>query len=167
MTGNETDALSLDEELADFIGQGALIRLASATPAGVPDLCFGLACFVDQDRRRLRVAFDSRQAEAVLQLAVQGGRAALVFSDPVSHRTVQIKTRDARLGGVPGSEHAEIARRVALSNRRLDLIGFGDPFASTLNGYEPERLVFLHCGIHALFDQTPGPNAGKALAGAP
>ena len=160
------DALSLDEELADFISQGALIRLASATATGVPDLCFGLACFVDPARQRLRVAFDERQAGAVLQLAVQGGRAALVFSDPVSHRTVQIKTRDARLGGVAGSELAEIARRVSLANRRLDLIGFGDPFASTLNGYEPERLVFLHCSIHALFDQTPGPNAGKALAGA-
>lgn len=161
------DPLRLDEELAAFISEGTLVRLGGASASGVPDLCFGLACFVDDSRQRLRVAFDGRQAEPVLQLVTQSGRAALVFSDPVSHRTVQIKTRDARLASVPPADHAEIARRVALGNQRLALIGFGDPFASTLNGYEPERLVFLHCGIHGLFDQTPGPNAGKPLAGKP
>jgi hypothetical protein len=160
-------ALSLDAELADFISQGALIRLASASPTGVPDLCFGLACFVDPERRRLRVAFDGRQADPVLQLAVHSGRAALVFTDPVSYRTVQIKTTDARVAAVPASDHAEVARRVSLANGQLALIGFGDPFAATLNGYEEERLVMLHCSIHALFDQTPGPNAGKPLAEAP
>jgi len=160
-------ALSLDAELAEFISQGALIRLASATPTGVPDLCFGLACFVDPQRGRLRVAFDGRQADPVLQLAVHSGRAALVFTDPVSYRTVQIKTRDARVAAVAASDHAEIARRVALANARLAAIGFGDAFTSTLNGYETERLVMLHCGVHALFDQTPGPNAGKPLAEAP
>ena len=52
------DALSLDEELADFISQGALIRLASATATGVPDLCFGLACFVDPARQRQAMLVD-------------------------------------------------------------------------------------------------------------
>lgn len=164
MTGSP---ISLSEELAEFISQGALVRLASASAQGVPDLCFGLACFVEPGRQRLRVAFDGRQADHALQLARHSGRAALVFSDPGSHRTVQIKTGDARLTGVPGADHAEIARRVVLANQLLARIGFGDPFACTLNSYEPEHLVFLHCGIHALFDQTPGPNAGKPLAGAP
>lgn len=159
--------ITLSEDLVSFLTHGSLVRVAAASATRVPDLTFALACFIDAARQRVRVALDSVQAGSVLALIASSGRAAVVCTDPVTYRTVQLKANDVRIAPVPDTDLAEIVRRVGLGNQRLALIGFADPFASTLNAYRAEDLVFLHFGVAELYDQTPGPNAGKAMPGEP
>jgi hypothetical protein len=123
---------------------------------------------VDDDGQRLRIVFDRRGAGPLLALIGAGcDRVALAASHPSSMRTVQVKGHGARVEPLPIRDRDEVAHSVAALRVELGRIGFGDPFAATLYDYDPDELVCVGFVPDAIFDQTPGPRAGEALATRP
>ena len=90
-------------------------------------------------------------------------RIAVVFSEPSSNRTLQLKGHDAVVATC-GPDDAALARRhldgFAAAIGRL---GFAHEVAQTLLAHDPE-LVAVHFTIAEAYEQTPGPSAGKPLA---
>jgi len=158
--------VAIANELIDFLREKSTLVLAVANDGGVPELGLGLACLIDDDGRRLRAVFDRRHAVPLLDL-VQAGRqaVALVCSRPTDLRTVQVKGRGARVEPLPVAERAEVDRVVRVMRHTFGLIDFGDPYAATLLDHDPAELVCVGFEPVAVFEQTPGPQAGQSLAG--
>lgn len=157
----------LDADTAAFITtSGVSISVGSANAGLLPSLTRGIGCRLAPDRSRISVFVVAEQSRGLLDDVRESGRIAVVFSQPSSHRTLQLKGRDARVEALVAGDRALIARYGQAFTAELGAIGFGPLFTHALidsGGGEVVAIGFTPC---AAFDQTPGPRAGEPLAGA-
>lgn len=157
----------LSEEIAAFLETEACLVLAAASESLVPELCLGVACLVSPDRKRVRVVFDRRSAGPLLALVQGTGRVALAGSQTLTMRTVQVKGGGAGLEPMPAAERPRVAEAVARMRLEFEKIGFHHPYGVTLLDYDPNELVCVGFTPTAIFDQTPGPQAGQPIEPTP
>ena len=158
--------LQLDPDLARFVAGGVSINAGSASAAGVPSLCRAFGCRVDPGTGRLRVFFATSQAADLVRDATGSGALAVVFSEPPTHRTVQIKGRDARLEPLAEGDLACVTAYRAAFAQCLVFLGFTEVMVRTLLDCPDEALVALTFTPSALFNSTPGAQAGTPLMSA-
>lgn len=160
--------VTIDEALAAFLRHRTSLVLSAASGSGLPELCTGLACLVDDDGRGLSAVVDRRAAEPLLEL-VAGGcrRVAMVCCRPSTLRTVQVKGDGAFLEPLPAQRRAEVLDAVSGMHAEFDGIGFGGAYAAALLDHDPGGLVCVRFVPVAVFEQTPGPRAGRVLAPSP
>ena len=154
----------LDAAHSAFIQQGLSITLGARDDACRATLVRVVGCAVSPDRREVRLLFSARQGREVIERIGRNGAVAVVFSEPSSHRTIQLKAGDARV--VPAEPaDAELARRHADAFvAHLGALGYGESFVRNLLHVAPEDLVAVVFTPAAAFAQTPGPGAGGRLA---
>ncbi|MBN9423005.1 MAG: hypothetical protein BGO63_04440 [Candidatus Accumulibacter sp. 66-26] len=156
--------LVLDAAQIDFVCGGVSISAASCRADGLPSLMRAVGCRVAADRRTLNVLLAATPGAGVLDDVRQSGAVAVVFSQPSTHRTLQIKGRDARVVP-PEAGDAELAARYRDAFvDELRPLGYPEHVIRTVLGWPADDLVVLQFTAHALFVQTPGPRAGEALA---
>ena len=161
-TGTTLAGGVLTPELADFCRSGVSIVLASCDRAGRPVVGRGLACRID-DEGRMRVVLRRPSNHALLDALAGGGRFAATFTQPTTHRSIQIKAQGATVAE-PGVADGPAAGAQTLAFRReLVDIGYPDIFAAPYVAFEPHELVALDFLPEQAFVQTPGPSAGSAL----
>lgn len=153
----------LSDEQVRFIESGVSISVASRDVRRVPSVSKGVGCSVAADRCQVRVLVDAAQSGQLLQDVAASGALAVVFCLPSSHRTLQLKGLDAR-ELAPQLDDIERAERhcQAFAEDLLPL-GYGLAFARATHGFDPTRLRALCFTLNAVFEQTPGPNAGVRL----
>ncbi|WP_243295353.1 hypothetical protein [Geothrix mesophila] len=160
-------SLFLDPELTRFVMGGVSINAGSASAEGVPSLCRASGCRVDPATGRLRLFFAGPQAVDLVRDTTQSGALAVVFSEPPTHRTVQIKGQDARIEPLAESDLACVrAYRTAFA-QCLVFMGFTEVMVRTLLDCPDEALVALTFTPSALFNSTPGAQAGTPLTSTP
>jgi hypothetical protein len=103
-------ALQLDADHAAFIQGAVSVVVSSRNSQHVPDVVRGCGCRVTRDRRRVTVLVEAARAGSVLDDIAANGLIAVVFSQPSTHRTIQLKGSDARITRVTGADRA-IAQR--------------------------------------------------------
>lgn len=157
----------LNDDQVRFIESGVAISAASRDVRRVPSVCKVSGCRVAADRRQVTILVDAAQAGQLLQDVAFSQALAVVFCLPSSHRTLQLKGSDARQVALAAGD-AELAERHrgAFAEDLLPL-GYALPFALATHGFQPERLCALSFSLDALFEQTPGPNAGMRLESEP
>lgn len=129
-----------------------------------PHLALGLGYRVLDDARRLELLLDADAAREVLADLHANGEAAVVFSEPSTHRTLQLKGR-ALLLREAGPEHRDWleAYRRRFADEVLPL-GFSAEYArTTLQVCGTLWLVRIE--LREGFEQTPGAQAGTPLSG--
>lgn len=155
--------MTLSPETAAFIQGGVSIRLASSTPARKPVSGRAIAASVSTDRRRITLFLDAAVCAPVLEAVRAGGIIAAAFTQPTTHRSLQLKGADATLHP-PGPEALEvIERHLRAFTVELREIAFPDPFIAAHEAFDPQALVALTFSATNAFDQTPGPRAGDAV----
>jgi len=154
----------LDEEHAAFIQSGISINAASSGPGNVPAVSRALGCRVSADRRRVTVFVATSRSAALLEAIAASRRIAVVFSQPSTHRTIQLKGADAARAGVEDGDWALIERCAEAFGADLAAAGFGEGLAGLLLDAEPADVVAVSFSPSAAFNQTPGPGAGRPLA---
>ena len=87
---------------------------------------------------------------------------AVVFSQPSTHRTIQLKGSDARVVKVTAADRAIAARHLRDWSEDLCRIGYTPEFANAVRGAAP-RLAAIAFTPSAAFQQTPGPGAGQPI----
>ena len=155
--------LQLDPDLARFLAGGVSINAGSASAAGVPSLCRAFGCRVDPGTGRITVFFAAPQAADLVRDATRSGALAVVFSEPPTHRTVQIKGQDARLEPLAEGDLACVTAYRAAFAQCLVFLGFTEVMVRTLLDCPDEALVALTFTPSALFNSTPGAQAGTPL----
>ena len=146
-----------DPAVRSHFGEGTSLAVATADVAGAPSCCRAVALIAGPGERRVTVYLPvATAADTVANLATTG-RIAIVSSEMVSHRTVQLKGLSR-------------AVRVARDDERRAVETWRDKFTEAVNALGlPRRITqsvshwpafAIEVEVEAVFDQTPGPRAG-------
>jgi len=163
MDRSQGKPLQLDAEHAAFIQGAVSVVVGSRDTQHVPDVVRGCGCRVSRDRRRVTVLVEAARSGSVLENIAANGQIAVVFSQPSTHRTIQLKGSDARLTRVTGADRGIAQRHLLAWVQDLQLIGYAAEFARAVRGEAPD-LAAVTFTLASAFLQTPGPAAGKRLA---
>lgn len=159
-----TDAQGrLDPALTQFVIDNQSIHVASASPHGRSSLVRGYGCSVSPDGRVVTVLVDRLQAQPLIRDIEQTGRIAVVWSDPISHKTIQLKGSDARLCSPPPALLANLPTYRQGFSRKLAHYDIPEHFCHALSGGDAAQMVAFCFAPATAFEQTPGQNAGVAL----
>ena len=154
----------LDDAHAAFITSGVSIVVAGRDAENLPAVVRAVGCSVAPDHRRVAVFVPRSQATQLLA-GVRGNREiAAVFCQPSTHRTIQLKSRDAALVEVAPGDLTAIAGQIDLLAVDIAKLGYTRDFVHALLSHAPDDLVGIAFTPHAAFAQTPGPRAGERLA---
>jgi hypothetical protein len=156
----------LDEALAAFVQTGVSITVGSRGAGDQPALARANGCRVAADRRTVTVLLAAAKSEALLE-AVRGSRTlAAVFSEPPTHRTIQLKGTDAVVAAATHEDRAIAARWADAFVAAVVRLGYSEAVFRAMLWVDPADLVAVTFTPGAAFDQTPGPRAGAPLAAA-
>jgi len=158
--------LQLDPDLARFLTGGVSINAGSSSAEGVPSLCRAFGCRVDPGAGRITLFFAGSQAADLVRDVTGSGALAVVFSDPPTHRTIQIKGRDARLAPLAEGDLALVTAYRTAFAQCLVFLGFTETLVRTLLDCPDTDLVALVFTPQVAFDGTPGAQAGAPLGAA-
>jgi hypothetical protein len=153
----------LDAALAAFVQTGVSINAGSRGPGNAPALARANGCRVAADQRTVSVLFPAPKAAALLDAVRATGVIAVVFSEPPTHRTIQLKGTDAKVAAATAEDGALSARYVETFVAALAALGYSDTVFRALLWADPADLVAVTFSPSAAFDQTPGPRAGAPL----
>lgn len=150
-----------DPTIRLFIADHQSIHLAAVDHRGFPTLVRGLGCRLNQNRVRLLV--NVQQSQALLAAVANTGRVAATFSQPDSHKTLQLKGRDGRV--MPADSADEQLHQVYIKRfiQRLLHLGIDSTFTQTLCACAPDDLRIVEFTPESAFKQSPGANAGDLL----
>ena len=163
MNGGSTEAPRLDAELAAFMQSGVSVIVATRDASLDPEVVRAGGCRVSRDRRRVTVLVDPARAERLLADVAANGMLAAVFSQPSTHRTIQLKGSDAATATAGRRDRALLASQRSAWIEDLTRIGYSRDLAEALWGPLPQALVAVVFTPAAAYQQTPGPAAGQPL----
>ena len=154
---------SIDADHAAFM-QGAVgIGIATCSRNNVPNLARAVGCRVSPDFRLVTILVSGKQAAGALADIRANGKIAVVFSQPSTHRTIQIKGNDATIGVASAADlQAVTAHRTAFV-RELEPLGYDETMIRAFLACPDADIVSLQFHPSAAFSQTPGPHAGQPL----
>jgi hypothetical protein len=158
------DAIALDAALAAFVQGGVSLHAASRNAGNVPNLARALGCRVTPDGHRVTVFLQASHCATMLADFRDNGAIALVASQPSTHRTVQLKGRDATLEPLRDDDAVRIARYREAFEGELTSMGYAPQLPRAILAGPRSDFVAVAFTIAAAFEQTPGPGAGTALA---
>ena len=163
MSKQRSPAPVLDEDHASFIQGGVSVVVATRDAGLVPQVARGCGCRVSRDRRRVTVLVEPARVGTLLEDIASSGLVAVVFSQPSTHRTIQLKGTDARQLQVTAADRAVAARHLESWVAELTRIGYREEFARVVRGLADRGLAAITFTPSAAFQQTPGPGAGERL----
>ncbi|RJF96108.1 hypothetical protein [Noviherbaspirillum saxi] len=153
----------VDAGHADFLQCGISICIGACDRDLTPTLARGTGCRVAPDRRTVTVFLSATQGALVLRAVRDNGVISVVFSQPSTHKTVQLKGRDTAVAGLQPGDADIIGRYRDAFARELEPLGFGEVLIQTLLACPPADLVGLTFTPCEAYSQTPGPKAGEPL----
>lgn len=157
--------LQFDPDHLRFMAGGVSINVASSDGGRVPSLCRAVGCRVEEGGRRIQVFLPGPAARHLLEDIRRTRAIAVVFSDPLTHRTVQVKGRDADVAPLAAGDLEAVEAYRSAFVERLKSIGFQEPFVRALLGGRGDELAAVTFTPQAAFNQTPGVQAGAPLEG--
>ena len=157
-----TDA-TRDREHADLIAGGVSIIVAGRDAEHETTVSRAVGCRMAEDGRRITVFLSAARSGALLADVRANGHVAVVFSEPTTHRAIQLKGTDATVVPLEADDpHLLAAYRSRLAARVAPL-GFSELFVRTLLNVVPGDVVAIAFTPSGAFSQTPGPKAGSPL----
>ena len=148
-------------ELASFLEREVAIDAASRGADLCPSSARSMVAVVDADYRHVTIWVDQQKSQPFVKDVVTCGEIAVAFCLPESERSVQLKGR--RVERIEATQ-ADIVRAERAAARFVDgvaKLGYGRSFAEAYMAFDPQHLVGIRFEVMAVFEQTPGPNAGK------
>ena len=156
----------LSAEHVAMIDKGVSAIVASRNAAMRPSLMRAVGSRIAPDGSEVTVFVARSQSRQLLQDVAATGDVAVVFSQPMSHRTVQVKARVVRLREADERDLPVLQRYLASMEEEVGCVGFDARFVRAMLGFRLEDLVAISFTPSEAFDQTPGPKAGSPLPAA-
>ncbi|MCK6441548.1 hypothetical protein [Elstera cyanobacteriorum] len=151
-------------DLARFLEGPVTAVLAVAGPGGIPVITRGIACQWRGDEVGIFLnGLDRTMIDPVPPL---GAWVAGVMCRPTSLQTYQIKGRFLGLRDADAGEQHWLLGAVERMVVEFQKVDYPEPQSRAYLGYDPALLTVFRYRPEAIFDQTPGPQAGRQIAGA-
>ena len=160
-------AMVLDDVVLEFLQHHRLmVSAASRNADHVPSVARGIGYQLARDGGRLAVFLCRTHAEQLLADVRATELVAVVFSEPHTHRTLQLKGSDARVGPLQARERAGLPVYADLVAEELTPLGYREDWARTVIEADPAQVLAIRFTPESAYAQTPGPRAGAPLGGA-
>ena len=163
MSGAPDELPLIDSSHAGFITGAVSISVSSCGADLMPSMARALGCRVSSDRQLVTVLVSKKHAEQLLRHVRERGVLAVAFSEPSTHRAIQLKGSDATCASASAADLQLATRYRALLGQALSQQGLGAGLAEALLACPATELASISFSPSAAFSQTPGPNAGQAL----
>ncbi|NML18875.1 pyridoxamine 5'-phosphate oxidase family protein [Azohydromonas caseinilytica] len=155
----------LSDATVAFIEREVAIDLASCGADGRSSTARGFACRVAPDRRRLTIWVRRADAGPLLQHLVTQDQVAAVFCLPETEASIQIKGSHIAIAPAGPEELALVQAYCARFVDGVMRLGYERGFSEAYMAVDPERMVAVSFTPECVFDQTPGPQAGRQQEG--
>lgn len=160
-------SVPLSVEQSAFLQGPVSINVAAAGRDGWPCVCRAQGCTVAHDRKAVTLLLSARRGRELLDALDGGSGIAAVFSRPATHATLQLKAAHATRVAIKAAHHECEARYARAFADELVSLGYGAELGQGLIAMMTANdLVALRFAPDIVFDQTPGPAAGRVLAAA-
>lgn len=160
---DSTPQALIDEALATFLQGAVSITVGACDQDLRPCLVRAAGCRISADFRRITVFVSASQSAAVLDCVRGNGVITMVFSQPTTHRTFQLKGKSAEIASLEEGDLEIMATYSKAFAHEVAPLGFAEPIIQKLFSFSPDDLVSLSFCPVEVFSQTPGPNAGVRL----
>lgn len=128
-----------------------------------PHLMRALGCRLAPNRRELTLFLSTGACAELLADLRDNGRIAVVFSEPSTDRSLQIKGEGACIEPPAPGDAALVAHYVECFADEIAALGFDRVLVKTMFHHEPDELVTVRFVPREAYEQTPGPQAGARI----
>jgi hypothetical protein len=155
----------IPQDLLAMMARGVSVIVASRDLALRPSVMRAVGSQVASDGSSITVFVSRRQSRQLVQDVAATGHVAVVFSEPATHRTVQVKATRAMLRNAEASDAPVLARYLVSMEHEIQRVGYAPPMTRAMLAHQLDDLVAISFEPEQAFDQTPGPKAGAPLSG--
>lgn len=157
----------LSDSTVAFIEREVAIDVASCSADLRPSSARGFAARVSPDRQRITVFVRRAEAAQLVQDLLSQDVIAVVFCLPETEAAIQIKGRQVALSAANAEEweHVQTYRHAFVDG--IVQLGYARDFGLTYMMVEAGQLLAVSFTPEVVFEQTPGPLAGRPLPGSP
>lgn len=158
--------VSIGEEMKTFLEGPVSVLVGTRDSRLIPEITRAWGPRVSEDRKRVSLCVPLATSRKTLDNLESNGEIAVVFALPTNYRTIQLKGRLASTGEPDSADLSAVDRhREAFANVNESL---GQPREQVEAFWQAEietspilvRILFVP---RQVFDQTPGPGAGRSL----
>jgi len=154
--------MQIRSELVEFLTSGVSLLVGTRDVRLVPACLRAMGVAIAADRTGLTVFVPKATGARTLANLRDNGRIAVTFSRVIDLKGVQIKGKCIGMRDATEAEHALQARYLDAFCGALEEIGMPRPISARF-AFWPS--VAVEVRAESLFEQTPGPSAGRALEG--
>jgi hypothetical protein len=154
----------LPPDLLALIARGVSTIVGSRDLAHRPSIMRAVGSSVAPDGRCITVYLSRRQSRQLIQDVATTGQLAVVFSEPATHKSVQVKATGAVIRNAEAADEPLLARYLASMEQEIQRVGYAPPMTRAMLAHRLDDVVAITFEPAQAFDQTPGPRAGTALA---
>jgi hypothetical protein len=151
----------IDPTLAAFLQEGIAIHIGTRDAALVPSGARVTAAIVEPSGTHLVVYLPKLAAPHVMPNLEANRQAAVVFVRPVDDRSCQVKGEFVSARAATARDRPQVMQQWDGFMTQLERIGIPRVAAS---GWVTWPSIAIRLRATSLFDQTPGPQAGRPLA---
>ena len=154
---------TLPAPLLELMRRGVSVNVASRDAALRPSLMRAMGSDVAEDGRRVTLFLARSQSAQLLQDVASTGRLAVVFSEPATHLSVQLKAVAAQLRPATEADRPILERYLASMEIELSRVGIPAQLVRALLAWRLDDLVAVTFTPQEAYDQTPGAKSGNLL----
>jgi len=157
----------LPDDLLALMRRGVSVIAGSRDAAMRPSIMRAVGSDMSADGRSVTLYLVRAQSRQLLQDIAATGHVAVVFSEPATHRTVQLKGSRATSRQAGPQDQAVLARYLASMEQEIARVGYPPEMTRAMLAHRLEDVVAVTFEPDEAYDQTPGPRAGTSLGGRP
>ncbi|HSV79034.1 MAG TPA: hypothetical protein VLK85_07475 [Ramlibacter sp.] len=158
-------AVQLPADLVAMMARGVSVIVGSRDAALRPSLMRAVGSQVADHGQQVTVYLWRPQSRQLIQDIAATGHIAVVFSEPSTHRSVQLKARQAEIRNATADDAPVLAAYLAAMEREIQRVGFEPRLTRAMLAHRLEDVVAVRFTPEQAFEQTPGARAGSALGG--
>ena len=155
--------MALTQDMIDLLGAGVAHQVGACTPDGRPSLCRGLAARIEEDGR-LVVILSGESGFEVIAAVRETARIAVNFTLPETYRSMSLLGRDAVVSNAGSGFRELVEDRYRKFKAQLEAHGIPASYTDSWYLRPDDDLVAIRFTPFSARNQTPGPDAGSALA---
>ena len=155
----------LPPDLVAMMAAGVSVIVGSRDAGLRPSVMRAVGSRVADDGREVTVYLARRQSRQLIQDIAATGHIAVVFSQPSTHRTLQLKASRAEMRDATPDDAPLLAAYLAAMEREIAHVGIPPELTRAMLAHRLDDVVAVRFAPEQAFDQTPGPRAGATLEG--
>lgn len=152
----------ISDDVLAFLGGGKSVVVGTCDSQLCPEAARAAGLRPHLDRTHVSLFLPDAVCARTLQNLRDNGRIAIGLSYPPDHRSLQLKGVMTDMAAATEEDLAFVRTYLAALAAELSVVGLPEHVVLRVN-YEPCTRVVVR--VAEIFDQTPGPEAGRRLVG--